>query len=570
MKKLYIALALLCAALSAGAQNMYDAMTFSQNIYSGSARTIALGGAVTAVGGDLGTIGVNPAGSAVAGYSQLTISPGLSLSASTSSWSSVGETQWGAGNDVTHSRAYLPNLGISFNMETGRSWGLKSLTFAFVSNHTCNYDNRFTGFGTNSATSRFGEFAVASTGIPCSTLGDYDSFYNSDVSWDLLTGYNAGLFSDFGDGNTYVGSSEMISEDGKFCYVPGPLAQMSEVVKTGYKSDILLNMGLNFDDTFYLGLNLGMPSGEYQVGEYYTESAVSPDLFPITFKEGGKEYPTEFVGGTFDYRYTADISGVYAKLGAIWLPGDNLRIGAAVQTPTVYTIKEQWQYSASSSFGESLFDSWCDSPLGEYTYCLYSPWMLNVGLAWTFGAYGLLSVDYEMTDYSVMKFTDLYENYYDTDIYREQNEVNSLFAGRSHNLRVGGELRLFPDLSLRAGVSLLTSPERHYTDSRGSDVTADVYLSNYEEYHSRITEIGSAQYYRDLTTSFSAGLGYSSPGSFFADLALRATKYPQSYFSPYYDYENFNAAGILVNASSPRIRTDRSLWELVATVGWRF
>ena len=40
-----------------------------------------MGNALTAVGGDLGSIGLNPAGSAVAGYTQFVITPSLSITA---------------------------------------------------------------------------------------------------------------------------------------------------------------------------------------------------------------------------------------------------------------------------------------------------------------------------------------------------------------------------------------------------------------------------------------------------------------------------------------------------------
>ena len=67
MKKILFSLALITAAFSAGAQTMYDAINYSRDNYYGTARTIGLGNAVTAIGGDLGTISINPAGSAVAG-----------------------------------------------------------------------------------------------------------------------------------------------------------------------------------------------------------------------------------------------------------------------------------------------------------------------------------------------------------------------------------------------------------------------------------------------------------------------------------------------------------------------
>lgn len=67
---------------------MYDAINLSRNVYFGTARSMALGNAVTALGGDLGTVGINPAGSAVASYGQLTITPGIMVSSVASEYSS--------------------------------------------------------------------------------------------------------------------------------------------------------------------------------------------------------------------------------------------------------------------------------------------------------------------------------------------------------------------------------------------------------------------------------------------------------------------------------------------------
>ena len=87
MKRIFLVLTLVLA-LSAplGAQSLEDAYRFGTTDYTGTARTMALGGAMGAIGCDLGSIGINPAGSAVAGYSQLTISPKQSIASSGSAF----------------------------------------------------------------------------------------------------------------------------------------------------------------------------------------------------------------------------------------------------------------------------------------------------------------------------------------------------------------------------------------------------------------------------------------------------------------------------------------------------
>ena len=99
MKKFAIILLLSILAANMGAQEMIDAIRYSTNDYKGSARTLGMGNAVTAVGGDLGSVTINPAGSAVGSYSQMTFSPGLSFYGSKETYYPVA----GNNNNVTKS-----------------------------------------------------------------------------------------------------------------------------------------------------------------------------------------------------------------------------------------------------------------------------------------------------------------------------------------------------------------------------------------------------------------------------------------------------------------------------------
>ena len=135
MKKIILFTLASTLALAASAQSWQDALLFSENEYAGTARSVAMGNALTAVGGDLGSIGLNPAGSAVAGSSQFTLSPGLSLAVANVSGS---QPELGFGNRVstTSSRPKMPNLGVVIAMNTGHRSGLKRVSFGFVSNAT--------------------------------------------------------------------------------------------------------------------------------------------------------------------------------------------------------------------------------------------------------------------------------------------------------------------------------------------------------------------------------------------------------------------------------------------------
>ena len=59
------------------AQNVDDALRYSQIFYGGTARFMSMGGAFTALGGDISSLSQNPAGLGVFRSSELTITPQL-------------------------------------------------------------------------------------------------------------------------------------------------------------------------------------------------------------------------------------------------------------------------------------------------------------------------------------------------------------------------------------------------------------------------------------------------------------------------------------------------------------
>ena len=571
--KILCAAALMAAtAAVSGAQNMYDAINISRNEYYGTARTMALGNAVTAIGGDVGSFGINPAGSAVANYNQLVITPGISVSVVGASYSPSGESGFGPEYGYDRTRMTLPNFGATAVLYTGRSRGLKSFTFGLISNQTAQYNYYADAYGQTSLSSKAAEFAAAAAGLDESMLVG-NSAYDNGVSWDIISAYQSGMFGSYGKGSNYVGVTETIDESGAWHYVPGPLAQHSAVQKWGSKNDVIVNFGMNFSDKVFFGINVGFPYATYGYSESFYESSVNPEQFPIIYNlDDGSQAETYFLSSSFSNRYIADMSGIYAKIGVIVTPFEGLRLGAAIQTPAMYTITEHWQYSATTSFADDYFSGYADSPEGEYSYNLMTPYSANFGVAWTFGDRAFVSVDYELTDYSVMRYHELHPGGAPmNDIFFDVNETNRHFAGVAHNLRIGAELRLTPGFSLRAGYGVATSPVRHWTNNMGDDVTADDFLAEYEDYYlSGLKYLVDSRYYGDMTRSLSFGVGFSSRGSFFADLGAVLTSYPDSVFMPYYDYDNFDAEGNQVNAASPRILNRSKLWNVALTIGWRF
>lgn len=546
-------------AVQASAQDMAYAKQLSSTNYYGTARSMALGNAVTALGGDLGTYGINPAGSAVSRYGQFTVTPGLTVSGVNTEYRVGGASSF---NKDSHARFVMPNIGLSMIMDTGEDWGLKSVTFAFTANTTNSFLSYSRGRGSNRVNSMLGNLAAEAGYYPAADLSSSDK-----SPWDLYAAYQAGQIMPYGSAGAFVGSNQLIGGADAYCYLPGELMQTSDHDEYGHKTDLLINMGFNISDRLFLGFNLGMPMLSYYRQDVFNEVSVNPDMFPISFHNDktGLDEVTSFQSATNVFKLATDASGIYAKFGVIYVPVDGLRIGAAIQTPTAMTISEQWINTADVRYSNSKFDGDGRSPQGEYQYNLRTPYLFNAGVAYAFGGNGLISLDYEVSDYSVMKYSEVNADMFSDDNFRDVNEINNLFCGASHSLRAGVEFKFFNAFAVRGGYAMTTDPELEWSDSKGQTVTADNY--------SKSMKLTVSKHRNAPMQSLSAGLGYSSPGPFFADIAARMTQYPSVRYLPYYyiDYPAVDKNNNAVAASESPVETiKRNLWDVMVTIGWRF
>ncbi len=538
MRKTFITILLGIAALSAQAQTVYDALLFSERNYEGTARSVAMGNAFTALGGDLGSIGINPAGSAVAKYSQISITPSISIVTNTTEGVSpytdgylpYFEKQY----RNTASHFSIPNVGMTFNWNTGRSSGLRNVSLGFVMNRANSWNEDVYAAGTNSTTSYMGAMAVEATelGLLGSNL-NANNAYDYDP-WKYVVGYQSGMISAFGNyDDQFVGASELLFDNNGQTEITlgGPLNQSYGRRVRGSKNDYLINLGFNISDFLYIGANVGITSMNYSYDEYFKETAIDPSDFLIELQNGKTMY---FDSMKYKYSYSVNTSGVYGKFGFILTPGAGLRIGAAIQTPTATSINEYWQMYGETTYTDNSYNASASSPEGEDHYRFSEPWRANFGLAYTLGKLAVFSVDYELCDYSAMKFKrngfdDGREYFIDLN-----DEIKSTFA-TAHMLRAGVEIKPVDVLAIRAGYGLTTAPE-----------TIDI----------------------PSTHNASFGLGFNSKKSFFADIACRYAFATEEYFMPYSDYM-FDADGYVVDYA-PEIRNRTDAWKVLLTLGWRF
>ena len=536
------------AAYGAAAQDWQDALRFSQNDYMGTARSMGMGNAMSAIGGDLGSIGLNPAGSVVAAYSQFTVSPGFTFTTANAAgtvFSGYSEAV-GLGDKVktNFGQFKLPNFGLIMNWDFGRSRGLKRVSFGFAVNTTQNYTGRFNSSGVNLDNSFAGSLAVSADGYKNDVLAYGDWWASGDPAlmpaWIDMTGYRAGMFNPVsGYDNYYAAVTEVVDKDTDDVWNAGPLYQNYGRSFGGSKRDVVFNWAGNVSDKFYFGINFGLSFMNYNSTEYWKESPDDPANYPTIEYDDGTSAKLESL--RMKSNYAASGAGIYLKVGFIWRPIGGLRIGGAFQTPTIMNLSERYSFNGEVNMS-GKYGGIVNSPEGAYDYTMLSPLRMNLGLAYSFGSLAVISADYEFTNFASTRFSA--RGSLNGSDFQDTNKEIKEFLGAEHQLRAGLEIKPLAALAIRAGYNLLTSGER---------------VSN---------PFGAARH------SFSLGAGYSI-GSLFFDAAVRLRTSPKSYYTPYYYYYAPDASKyynkvINTDIVTPEVGVKTNAWDAILTVGWRF
>lgn len=559
----------LCAALGlpAAAQSWDQAFQLSRNEYGGTARSIAMGNALTAVGGDPGSLVLNPAGSAVAGYSQFFLTPALSISSTHSSGyvEEGAQAPVGLADHVSSgfTRVKMPSLGFVLNIDSGRRHGLKRMSVGFVLNSTNDFTLRTNAAGVNYGKYSYaGSLASLADGYAKNVMANGDWFAvgtGQEPQWNSVVGFRTGMFDDVG--GRYLAVTDLFTAGGQR-EAAAPLYQRYGQQTKGFKQDILLNVGANFSDVFYLGANLGITTLSYGEVQSWEEMPESPDTFPLIKYDDGTQ--AQFQSLLMRRMYSVKGTGVYFKAGFLWRPFAGLRLGGAIQTPSILNLTGRCQWYGETQLRGKSYPS-RQSPEDEWLYSLVSPFRFNVGAAYAFGSFAVLSADYEWVNFGLARFggRSEYSDMFTEGPYKEQNADIRDVLGVSHHVRAGLEFKPTQSLAVRVGYNLSTSPQvsqLEYSFEKGGGIAVTVVPLTEQERREQLRQ------------SVSFGAGYAL-GSFFWDLAVRLRFLPTEYLIPYAHYKyttNYEVKLADLTMETPVIRTTGTGIDAVLTVGWRF
>ncbi len=449
MKRITILTIAIAVSFGLSAQTADMAVKVSEQQYEGSARTLAMGNAFTALGGDIGALSINPASSGTMRSSAFSFSPSINIARGKADYLGITTKD-------NSTRFSMANAGFVWNFDTGNYSGLLNLNLGLSFNRRNNYNSFMSAGGTTSESSMLSAIAHNLYGTPYTALeksNGYDPFNNTALSWPSILAWNTYLLATvdpFTD-DEYMSSTENLDEETYELSIPADLKQTFNRNSYGGANEFTINLGSNISDILYLGVNLNFTTVDYTYEENFNEAAIDSRLF----QDG-------FVQMNHNTWLTVKGSGFDAKFGAILTPVKGLRIGATFTTPTSYRLTDTWANGMTSEFNNGKRYS-MNSPTGTYSYRMTSPLRFGVGLAYVFNK-ALISFDYERVDYSTAKLRS--DNNSIESAIELENDIIRQYYGASNIIRVGGEVWCSDKLALRAGYAQYGATSEYETSDR--------------------------------------------------------------------------------------------------------
>lgn len=527
MKKINLLIACVALPLVASAQYTFDALTYSQTQLRGTSRFVSMGGAFGALGGNMSTLGQNPAGIGVYRSSDVSATLGLDFNSSTAT-----------GEKCTNNQFQFSNVGFVGALKLN-SDVMPNFNFGFTYNRINSFRRHYTGYMADiptSVTNYFAEKAMQDgvTEKDLSYGANYNPYFDGPARWDQIAAYNTHLINATDiEGKKFSGLGyDRVFGESEF-----------EVEQWGHTDEYNLSLGGNIYNKVYWGLTVGFTEMLYESYTYYGEVLSNtmiydrPDINKAYLVDGNAAL------GIINTSRTVG-TGVNGKFGVILKPINELRLGVAIHTPTFYNMKDVYTGNISVDYsGDLLPKKYVKEdkyPENVVYYKMKTPWKLIGSIAAVVGGKGILSADYEYTDNKATRLCDDGGREY-TDATREFNA----YLQCSHTMRVGAEYRLTDNFSLRAGYSYQTSGTSK--DVKNDDVEVEVANTN------------PCYIYDTSNQHITAGFGYHN-GGFYFDMAY-VNQCRKS---------NYHAFSGIVDLSTVYTEVKDSNHRVQATLGFRF
>ncbi len=426
MKKIIILVVLALTIQSIQAQGVTDALRYAQTNLSGTARFSAMGGAFGALGGDLSSMNVNPAGSVIFANNQV----GGTL---TSSNTTNDSKYFGTTSSDKKSSFDLNQAGVVFvfdNDDQRSKWNKFALGINYDNSN--NFDNSVFVSGTNPKNSIDKYFLSYANGIAFQNLNyNYTDLYYSEQQAYL--GYNSYIIEPSTTSNTSYFSNVAAL---------GNYYQQNSVQSKGNNGKVSFNISAQYNSKWSFGLNLNSHFSDFrqQSSFYETNESRSSTISSVNVIRFNNDLQTK-------------VSGFSLQIGVIFKPVKEVRFGLAYESPTWYRLEDRLNqnlvtsgYGLSTTPNPTLYSTKTTNP-GATTvfepYYLQTPSKTTASFAYVIAKKGLISTDFAVKNYSGTEFTPKND-------FKSTNDFMSRNLNTSKEVRIGAEYKI-EKVSLRAG-----------------------------------------------------------------------------------------------------------------------
>lgn len=531
MKKAILnSIVLFIVSTSIHAQSIHDKPTgyyqygilYAQNNVFGSSKTQSFAGAGVALGGDISSASLNPAGLGIFRKGEFSITGSLGVAATNSDY-------FGSSSVDNKIFAGLPNFGIVFcnqkdDLEEGDfRGGSFSISFSKVTN----FQNRIFASGINPNNSVGDYLAQEAGNTPYST-------YNKERNDNGIMSLSSAAFSSSVIDPVFTINGNDTSQVGyQFAYNTKNNIQTQSLLSRGgiYSWDFAY--GANYKDKFYFGGGITLSKLNHHIESNFVEDISHPVLTQISVKS------TKAASG----------GGISGKVGIIYRPIDNLRFGLVIQTPTYFSISKIDNDVFDSKFNGKYFPYKLASSDPNYSFSLITPTKFTPAVSYFFGKTGFITSEIQFINYSNSFLNDSYSSFKGDNNYMQNKFTNTI------NFKLAGEIRI-SNIRLRAGYAIFGDP------NIGSKINPLGYF-----------ESDAINNNDKSTYSLTGGLGVKLD-NLYIDLAIISTKF-NSNLSPYgaVDFSNTNSQnGINIqgNAPAPIAEIKNNLTTFNFTIGTYF
>ena len=469
--------------------DLYDLSSTSHNY--GTARSMAMGNAFTALGADMVSASLNPAGVAMYVGGDVSFTPMITVAKSNTSGDAYYEGGADGFFDNRNTRFAVPNFGVvvPVSMSTG---ALTNVNFAVSYNRIADFnEDRLMASRGNVA-----ENSLANYFCELSNADDHNFTFDKNgrlefgdpFYWGAVLAYKNGLTNRDDKG----WFRDRISDD-------AVVDQYSVLETRGAVDEWSFTGGFNIVDKVYLGISIGIQGIDYSRNTYYGEdylydggdSGLEDQLIYTNYMQ-----TTRFYGTGHNFKF-----GVTAR------PLHWLRVGVAYHTPTYYSLdtyysgemRTQTLHIDPKSGEEQIIDDYVQSPIfeeyGVNSWEFRTPSRLLTGVAVTLGKRAIISADYERSWYQTLRLQKS-TIYGLDDVYK--GHFKEVFKA-NNTLRLGVECYVLPAVALRAGYiwsdSAIKSGYEYAMTSRPSPTTRSFITAGLGMYLNKTTYLDFAYQY---------------------------------------------------------------------------